>query len=272
MNLLKIILNAFVLIATLCLSSQVSFADDLKRELQRMSPSMGSITHSYSFIDRGIIGQGRELGELASAASLCDLDDTSLVAHQIGVQFSAWLWEASGPDALIESLLTFQQSSDQFRKTYLASTEISKSNQCAVAWLEWRTVRKASSIASFNPNLIEMIQLASETGAIHGWVWSCHRKTHSSDDIGTTISHQASSALLFAALSSQNTADLIGAQQSWFKTFEQSLDDPRVGTSECSGIEKSLPIMDEAFKRKGNIEGTLNHAKKERIKLLGKPV
>ena len=266
--------SLFALLALLA-PAQPAFGQDVEADLAKLAaqaPAAPARNADAAERDKAIVRQSGELGEIASAAALCGMDDQDLVARQVGIQFSAWLWGASGPEPIVESLLAFQGSADSFRQSYDKSSEPGKSGQCALAWYGWRAMRSASPMASASSDLSETLDLAGETGSVHGWAWACRQKGALDATIGASIAQQASSALLFAALSSKSYEDLFKAQKSWAFNYEKSRIDPRLGDTDCADIEKSLPVLAEAFEKKANVATSLEAAKNKRTKALGKAI
>lgn len=214
--------------------------------------------------------QARELGTIAASAELCGLDAPKLVARQVGLQLAASLWSSPSPEQTLADLAAFSQASDDFKLEYSFANDASKSRLCAFSWLGWRSMREASSLTTGAPNLADTVDLAKQTGGVHGWAWACQAmRGLDGKDMAPLIARQSAASFAFAALSSRTPSDLGKAHRAWAQGFAESLGDPKLESSECSDIDKSVPALSAAFESKARIENELKRAKKERDKLSG---
>lgn len=213
--------------------------------------------------------ESAELGRVASGAALCGLDPEPLVARQIGLQLSAGLWEASSPEQILSYLASFSLARSDFSGEYAKADDALKSRMCAFSWLGWRSMRGASSLTTAKPNLVEAMALSRQTGTIHGWAWSCESKGLSIADLPSLISKQSAASLALAALSSSSIDDLIQTHQAWAQGFAAALGDARIKNEDCSDVEKSLPVLSEAFERSSRLERELSEARAAKASLSG---
>lgn len=212
--------------------------------------------------------ESADLGSIAAAATLCQLDDPSLVARQSGIQVSALTWRARGPREVAELLAAFQAGYASFSKSYWASTELAKSRSCAFEWLRWRALRRASPMGDAGPPAAGSALLAADTGRLQGWNWACRESPGWPAGASSQIARQASSTLLFAALDSARVADLLAAQAAWSDAFSKA-SQARMDAKGCQALRGSLDSVDEAFGRSSEIGPSLERARLARVKLAG---
>jgi hypothetical protein len=217
--------------------------------------------------------QARELGSIAASAELCRLDAPKLVSRQVGLQLAASLWNSPSPEQTLADLAAFSQAGEDFKIEYSFANESAKSRLCAFSWLGWRSMRDASSLTTGAPNLPDTVDLAKQTGGVHGWAWACQAlQGLDGKEMAPLIARQSAASFAFAALSSSSPADLGKAHRAWAQGFASSLTDPKLEAGDCSKIDKSVPALSSAFESKARIETELKRAKKEREKLSGTPL
>lgn len=226
--------------------------------------------HEYATKPSPYSNQSYEFGRSAAGAILCDMDPEPLVARQTGLQLSASLWDALNPELILAELTGFGRGVADFKMEFKQSNLAAKSSMCAFAWLEWRSTRHASRLATTQPNLEEVLDLTRQTASIHGWAWACQNRSWATLDYAPLISRQASSSFALSALSSMSLDDLSQAHKAWAQEFAKTLTDPELTEVSCDDIGKSLPILSAAFEKKARLEKELSSARTAKNKLAGK--
>jgi hypothetical protein len=216
-----------------------------------------------------LMSQAEQIAHTGALAERCGMDEPSLVARQTGIQLSANLLLATYPEESATALELFSGAVLKSRDTYDRSSDVQKSRLCAMAWLDWRSTRKASSLATSVPDLVETVDMAHDAGNIHGWLWRCRRRAGLEDSPSKDIVKQAALSLALAALSSSSIDDLLSAQSGWAKGFSDSLADESLDDSQCGALSKSLPKLSKSFDRRSDFIPALRRAKANKTQNLG---